>query len=58
LARQPYTPWAWRLYFWLRVLGFFAAYTTIVDQRALRFKLMKQGVWDSVRGRLGRVPLE
>lgn len=58
LARQPYTPLAWRLYFWLRILGFLAAYSTAVDQRFLRLKLMKRGVWDGLKGRLGPLRLD
>lgn len=53
LARQPYTPLAWRLYFVSRSLAFLATYTTLADKRALRLQLIARGIRDSLRGRLG-----
>jgi len=53
LARQPYTPFAWRLYFVSRSLAFLAAYTTIADKRTLRLQLMARGIRDSFLTRLG-----
>ncbi|WP_230530737.1 glycosyltransferase family 2 protein [Microvirga roseola] len=53
LARQPYTPLAWRLYFISRSLAFLAAYTTLVDQRMLRLRLISRAIWDSLNGRFG-----
>ncbi|QRM28290.1 glycosyltransferase family 2 protein [Microvirga sp. VF16] len=55
LARQPYTPSAWKLYFISRSLGFLAAYTTLVDKRILRLQLICRGIWDSFTGHLGRL---
>lgn len=55
LARQPYTPLAWKLYFLSRTLAFLATYTTLVDKRALRLQLIGRGIWDSLNGRLGRL---
>lgn len=56
LARQPYTPPAWRLYFLSRCAAFLATYTTLADKRALRLRLIAQGMRDGLRSRLG--PLE
>lgn len=56
LARQPFTPLAWRLYFISRSLAFLAAYTAVADRRGLRLRLMGRGLQDGLRGRLG--PLE
>jgi rhamnosyltransferase len=53
LARQPYTPLAWRFYFVSRSLAFLATYTTLVDKRALRLQLILRGIRDSFAGRLG-----
>ncbi|MBA1158194.1 glycosyltransferase family 2 protein [Microvirga mediterraneensis] len=53
LARQPYTPLAWRLYFISRSLAFLGTYTVMADKRALRLKLILRGIRDSVAGRLG-----
>ena len=53
LARQPYTPLAWRLYFISRSLAFLATYTTLADKRGLRLQLMVRGIWDSLTSRLG-----
>jgi rhamnosyltransferase len=53
LARQPCTPLAWRIYFITRCVAFFGLYTTTVDQRTLRLRLMGRGIWDSLRSRLG-----
>lgn len=53
LARQPYTPLAWRLYFVSRSLAFLAAYTTLADKRVLRLQLIVRGIWDSLTGSLG-----
>jgi rhamnosyltransferase len=58
LARQPYTPPAWRLYFISRSLGFLAAYTTIADRRALRLQLMCRGILDGFKGHLGSLKQE
>jgi rhamnosyltransferase len=55
LARQPYTPLAWRLYFLRRSLAFFATYPILADKGGLRLKLIGQGIWDSLGGRLGRL---
>jgi rhamnosyltransferase len=55
LARQPCTGPAWKLYFISRSLGFLAAYTTLVDERALRLKLICRGIRDSFSGQLGRL---
>lgn len=53
LARQPYTPLAWRLYFISRSLAFLGAYPTLADERALRMRLIARGIWDSLNGHLG-----
>lgn len=53
LARQPYTPLAWRIYFGSRSLAFLATYTTLVDKRMLRLQLMIRGIRDSLASRLG-----
>jgi rhamnosyltransferase len=53
LARQSYTPPAWRLYFISRSLAFLATYTTLVDKRALRLRLIARGIRDSLSSRLG-----
>jgi rhamnosyltransferase len=53
LARQPYTPLAWRIYFSSRSLAFLATYTTLVDKRALRLQLILRGIRDSLASRLG-----
>ena len=53
LARQPYTPLAWRLYFVSRSLAFLATYTTLADKRALRLQLIARGMRDSFTGNLG-----
>jgi rhamnosyltransferase len=53
LARQTYTPLAWKLYFLSRCLAFLTAYSTLVDQRTLRLHLMCRGAWDSLHGRFG-----
>jgi rhamnosyltransferase len=53
LARQPYTPFAWRLYFITRSLAFLATYTTLADKRGLRFQLIVRGIRDSLASRLG-----
>jgi len=55
LARQAYTPPAWRFYFYSRSLAFLAAYTLLVDRKALRLQLMSRGIRDSFSGRLGRI---
>ncbi|WP_414471778.1 glycosyltransferase family 2 protein [Microvirga sp. M2] len=55
LARQPYTPLAWRLYFISRSLAFLGAYTTLVDRKRLRLQLMGRGIRDSFKGRFGRI---
>jgi rhamnosyltransferase len=55
LARQPYTPLAWRLYLLWRSLAFLATYPILADQKRLRFKLISQGIWDSLGGHLGRL---
>jgi rhamnosyltransferase len=55
LARQPCTPPAWKLYFISRSLAFLAAYPTLVDERALRLKLICRGIRDSFCGQLGRL---
>ncbi|MEZ0171837.1 glycosyltransferase family 2 protein [Microvirga sp. TS319] len=55
LARQPYTPLAWRLYFISRSLAFLGAYTTLVDKKRLRLQLMGRGIRDSFIGRFGRI---
>ncbi len=53
LARQSYTPTAWRLYFISRSLAFLATYTTLVDKRVLRLRLIARGIRDSLGSRLG-----
>ncbi|WP_404290561.1 glycosyltransferase family 2 protein [Microvirga sp. RSM25] len=53
LARQSYTPLAWRFYFVSRSLAFLATYTTLADKRALRLQLILRGIRDSLAGRLG-----
>lgn len=53
LARQHYTPLAWRLYLLRRSLAFLAIYTIFADHRGLRLKLMGRGVVHSISGRLG-----
>ena len=56
LARQTKTPLAWRIYFISRCVAFLCLYTTIIDRRRLRLKLMFRGIWDGLRGRLGCLP--
>jgi rhamnosyltransferase len=58
LARRNYTPPAWRLYFITRSLAFLVAYTTVVDRRALRLRLISRGIWDSLGAHLGRLKQE
>lgn len=53
LARQPYTPLAWRLYFASRSLAFLAVYTLLADKRILRLQLMARGIRDGLRNQLG-----
>ncbi|WP_040639731.1 glycosyltransferase family 2 protein [Microvirga lotononidis] len=53
LARQPYTPLAWRLYFISRSLAFLATYPVLADKRALRLRLILRGIRDSLASRLG-----
>ena len=53
LARQSYTPRAWRLYFVSRSLAFLATYTTLADERALRLRLIARAIRDGFSGRLG-----
>lgn len=53
LARQSYTPLAWRLYFISRCLAFLGIYTTLGDKKALRLRLMARGIRDSLVSRLG-----
>ena len=53
LARQPYTPLAWRLYFISRCLAFLGTYTTLADKKAQRLRLMSRGIRDSLANRLG-----
>ncbi|MBB3018728.1 rhamnosyltransferase [Microvirga lupini] len=53
LARQPYTPLAWRLYFLSRCLGFLGTYTTFADRKAQRLRLMTRGIRDGLASRLG-----
>jgi rhamnosyltransferase len=53
LARQPYTPLAWRLYFVSRSLAFLATYSTLADERILRLRLIGRGIRDSLMGHLG-----
>jgi rhamnosyltransferase len=53
LARQPYTPLAWRLYFISRSLAFLGTYTTLSDRKVQRLRLMTRGIRDSLASRLG-----
>jgi rhamnosyltransferase len=53
LARQPYTPLAWRLYFISRCLAFLGTYTALADKKAQRLRLMTRGIRDSLASRLG-----
>ncbi len=53
LARQSYTPLAWRLYFVSRSLAFLGAYPVFANKRALRLRMIARGMWDGIRGRLG-----
>jgi rhamnosyltransferase len=53
LARQSYTPTAWRLYFVSRSLAFLATYPIFADTRGLRLRLIGSGIRDGIRGRLG-----
>jgi len=53
LARQHYTPPAWRLSLIRRSLAFLATFTIFADQRGLRLRLMGRGILDSLSGRLG-----
>ncbi|KFG70218.1 glycosyltransferase family 2 protein [Microvirga sp. BSC39] len=55
LARQPYTPAAWRLYFLSRCLMFFFTYTTLVDNRISRMQLICRGIRDGFRGHMGEL---
>jgi rhamnosyltransferase len=53
LARQPYTPLAWRLYFISRCLAFLGTYPALADRKALRLRLMTRGIRDGLASRLG-----
>jgi rhamnosyltransferase len=53
LARQSYTPLAWRIYFISRTLAFLAIYPIVADQRATRLRLIGRGIRDGLLGRLG-----
>ncbi len=53
LARQPYTPLAWRLYFISRCLAFLGTYPALADKKAQRLRLMARGIRDSLASRLG-----
>jgi rhamnosyltransferase len=53
LARQPYTPLAWRLYFISRGLAFLGTYPALADKKAQRLRLMTRGIRDSLASRLG-----
>jgi len=53
LARQPYTPLAWRLYFTSRCLAFFGTYPILTDNKIERLRLMARGLRDGLTGRLG-----
>jgi rhamnosyltransferase len=53
LARQPYTPLAWRFYFISRCLAFLGTYTALADRRTQRLRLMARGIRDSLASRLG-----
>ncbi|ANY77726.1 hypothetical protein BB934_05325 [Microvirga ossetica] len=53
LARQPYTPLAWRLYFISRCLAFLGTYPTLADRKVQRLRLMARGIRDSLASRLG-----
>lgn len=53
LARQSYTPLAWRVYFISRCLAFLGAYLALTDQKAQRLRLMTRGIRDGLAGRLG-----
>lgn len=55
LARQSYTPSAWKLYFLSRSLAFLAVYPTLASKRSLRLRLIGRGFWDGIRGSLGRL---
>jgi len=57
LARQSYTPMAWRLYFLSRSLAFHITYPLFADSGALRLKLISKGFWDSLTGRFGHLKL-
>ncbi|MBF9195351.1 glycosyltransferase family 2 protein [Microvirga terrestris] len=57
LARQYYTPLAWRIYLFSRCLAFLAVYTTMVDNRTFRFKLIVRGARDGLAGHLGQLEL-
>ncbi|WP_201861029.1 glycosyltransferase family 2 protein [Microvirga soli] len=53
LARQSYTPPAWRLYYISRCLAFLGTYTALADKKAQRLGLMTRGLRDGLTGRLG-----
>jgi rhamnosyltransferase len=53
LARQSYTPLAWRVYFISRCLAFLGTYTTLADKKAQRLRLMTRGIRDGLAGHLG-----
>ncbi|MBM6582623.1 glycosyltransferase family 2 protein [Microvirga sp. BT689] len=53
LARQSYTPLAWRLYFISRCFAFLGAYPTLADRKVQRLRLMARGIRDSLASRLG-----
>lgn len=57
MARQPYTPFAWRCYFLSRSLAFLVTYTTLADRRGLRFRLISRAIWHSLNGRFGRLQM-
>jgi rhamnosyltransferase len=53
LARQSYTPMAWRLYFISRCLAFVGTYTALADRKGQRLRLMTRGIRDGLASRLG-----
>lgn len=54
LARRPYIPSAWRLYFLRRIFTFFIGFVLLGDQRPTRIRLMLQGLRDGLFGRNGK----
>jgi rhamnosyltransferase len=54
-ARKPYLPSRWRLHLVYRVLGQLVLFGLLIPDRIERLHWMLRGVWDGVRGVVGRL---